>query len=64
MPLTFEEAEALEAKGSRYGCGSISCLSCYPVFYRCEYCGEDFPQPIANGEAFECPECGYGGPEF
>ena len=61
MPLTFEEAEALEAQKSHYGCGAYTCLSCYPVIYGCEYCGEDFALPIANGEAFECAECGYDG---
>lgn len=59
MPLTKEQVETLEAEKSSYGCGADKCLACYPIHYRCADCGEDYPDPIANGEKYICENCGY-----
>lgn len=63
MPLTPEQVKDLEAKQSHYGCGADTCTDCYPIQYRCDYCNEDFPAPIANGEHYTCEECGYDNKE-
>lgn len=63
MPLTAQQVSDLESKQSHYGCGSDTCVSCYPIQYRCDYCNEDFTNPIANGEHYECEECGYDNKE-
>lgn len=59
MPLTAEQVTELESKRNRYGCGWFACQDCYPIEYACGLCGADYPAPIANGETFECVECGY-----
>lgn len=59
MPLTPEQVKTLEANQSHFGCGRYSCIACYPIEYRCPDCGEDYPNPIANGERHECEACGY-----
>ena len=56
-PLREAQVKALEATRSAYGCGSATCVKCYPVQYACEFCGEDYPLPIANGESYACPSC-------
>lgn len=57
MPLTVEQVKSLEQSKSSYGCGNLKCHACSPIQYSCEWCGEDFPEPIANSEVFTCPEC-------
>lgn len=59
MPLTKTQVKELEKIQSNYGCGANDCLSCYPIQYRCEWCGEDFPEPIRNGESFICDACNW-----
>lgn len=59
MPLTEVEVAKLEQGRSHYGCGSDTCLACYPVQYACEGCGEAFGSPIANGEVFTCEGCDW-----
>jgi hypothetical protein len=59
MPLTPEQVTYLEEKQSSYGCGAHDCTDCYPIQYGCEYCTEDFPAPIANGEVYTCLECDW-----
>lgn len=57
MPVTLEVQRELEAKMSHYGCGWDSCQACYPLQYACEFCAEQFPSPILNGERHECEDC-------
>ena len=59
MPLTEKEVAELEAAQSKYGCGADGCKACYPIQYSCAWCLEEFEAPIANGEMFECEECGW-----
>lgn len=59
MPLSKDEVARLEASQSRYGCGDYTCEACHPIQYACDYCFVLFPEPIANGEAYACVECGY-----
>lgn len=59
MPLTPEQVTELELSRSRYGCGNNACLLCYPIQYACDMCAETFPNPIANGEHYTCPECDW-----
>lgn len=44
-----------------YGCGaSDTCMSCYPLIYRCGACATDFPDPVPNGDGVvHCRLCGY-----
>lgn len=50
---------------SRYGCGADDCTACYPFRYRCEWCGEDFPEPVPNGDREpKCEACGYDPAEW
>lgn len=49
-------------KGTRvstYGCGSSTCVECYPFSYACSACMYDFPIPIPNGEVETCERCGF-----
>lgn len=59
MPLNPAQVAELEASQSHYGCGNEECLACYPIQYACEFCAAQFPDPIANGEYYDCPECGW-----
>lgn len=59
--LTLEQVREIEAKRSNYGCGSESCTRCYPLQYRCDWCGEDFPVPIRNSTPYTCEECEWEG---
>lgn len=50
----------IEAKASRFGCGDITCVPCYPLAYRCDWCGEDFARPILMTRPHAihaCEEC-------
>lgn len=62
-PLTDEQVARLESERSHYGCGLYTCQACNPVIYCCDFCEERFDQPIANGEAYVCPECAYDSEE-
>ena len=59
MPLTNEQVVKLQQTQSKFGCGRVDCVACYPITYACEFCGEAYEQPIANGEAYACVECGW-----
>ena len=63
MPLTDAQVKALEKGRSQYGCGLDTCKRCYPIQYRCAFCNEDFTQPLANGEHYECEACGFDSKE-
>jgi hypothetical protein len=58
-PLTDKQVAELEATRSSYGCGMYTCKACNPIVYACDDCEEQLYPPIANGEAYVCPECGY-----
>lgn len=58
MTLTAEQVKEIEAGASRYGCGAWDCVACYPLQYRCDWCGEDYASPILNGQRGECEACG------
>jgi hypothetical protein len=40
-----------------FGCGNYDCVDCYPFQYRCSFCDEEFPEPLANGKNYVCEVC-------
>lgn len=58
MKLTAEQVKMIEKQASPYMCGAWDCCACYPLEYVCDYCEEDLPSPILNGQRAYCDACG------